>query len=460
MEHFEMELVESYPCKIKVIGVGGAGGNAVNRMVQAGLRGVEFIAINTDQKALDKSLAHTKIAIGRETTRGLGAGANPEKGRQSIEEDRDLVSKALEGADMVFIAAGMGGGTGTGAAPIVAEICREMGVLSLAVVTKPFQWEFVVRQKNSLLGLDSLHGQVDTLITIPNNKILGLDDKLTLDGAFAKCDEVLMNAVRGVTDIINRPGLVNIDLEDVRTVVRDGGDALMGTGLATGEKRALMAAEQAISSPLLEDSSVAGATGLLVHFNTGPDFLMTELNEAMDFIYKAVGEDVESNAIFGVTQSEELVGSVQITVIATGFGRGMQGNSRGAKTQTVKPVQQAPAVEQGPTINTYKPNAATPSAPRTGIPQSARAQAPKQDEWIRTATGANTVNNPVVQPAQVPSSKFQPHSYEKELAAPSATREHFATAEPVRPMSHTQRLTAQPKTYGEELEVPPFLRGR
>ncbi len=308
--------------KLKVVGVGGAGGNAINRMVTSGLAGVEFIAVNTDAMALEHNRADVKIQIGTKLTGGLGAGANPSVGNLSMQEDRERVRAQLEGADMVFIAAGMGGGTGTGAAPVVAEIAREMGILTVAVVTKPFLWEGPVRDKNATSGLDALRKNVDTVIVVPNQKLLSVVSKSTpLREAFKMADDILSSATRGISEIILKHGDIQVDFADVRAIMSQGGDALMGTGHASGENRATIAADRAIHSPLLDNVSIAGATGVLVNITGGDDLGIMEVNDAMNFIYEAVGTETQANIIFGTVINPEYKDEIAITVIATGFGQ-------------------------------------------------------------------------------------------------------------------------------------------
>lgn len=311
--------------KIKVVGVGGAGGNAVNRMVRSGFGGVEFIAVNTDKLALDNSLADVKIPIGQTITKGLGAGAKPSRGYEAIQEDRASVEAAIDGADMVFITAGMGGGTGTGAAPVVAEIAREKGILSVAVVTRPFMFEGPVRMKNCKEGVSALRSMVDTIIVIQNNRILNIASKQTqVSEAFQMADDVLSNAVRGISDIILNHGGIQVDFADVKTVMEDGGNALMGTGIAEGEGRAMAAAERAIHSPLLDDINITGAAGVLVNITHGEDFSIHELNEVMSYIYESVGEENQPNIIFGHVESASMESRVSVTVIAAGFHKAKQ----------------------------------------------------------------------------------------------------------------------------------------
>ena len=331
--------------KLKVVGVGGAGGNAINRMVTSGLAGVEFIAVNTDAMALEHNRADVKIQIGTKLTGGLGAGANPSVGNMSMQEDRERVRAQLEGADMVFIAAGMGGGTGTGAAPVVAEIAREMGILTVAVVTKPFLWEGPVRDKNATGGLEALRKNVDTVIVVPNQKLLSVVSKTTpLREAFKMADDILSSATRGISEIILKHGDIQVDFADVRAIMSQGGDALMGTGHASGENRATIAADRAIHSPLLDNVSIAGATGVLVNITGGDDLGIMEVNDAMNFIYEAVGTETQANIIFGTVINPEFKDEIAITVIATGFGQVHTPKQFGAKlTDSKRPSPAYPS---------------------------------------------------------------------------------------------------------------------
>lgn len=303
---------------IKVIGVGGGGGNAVNTMITAGLTGVEFITANTDLQSLERSLAPQKIQIGAQLTRGLGAGANPTVGRHAAQEDVDTIREALTGADMVFVTCGMGGGTGTGAAPIIAQIAREMGALTVAVVTKPFMFEGKQRMRQAEHGLEELKKAVDTIITIPNQRLLGVIDKRTpFKQAFSIVDDVLRQAVQGISDVIMMNGYINLDFADVKTVMSSMGRAVMGTGVASGDNRAVEAAQKAISSPLLEEGTIDGARGVLINITGGPDLTMTEVIEASSIIQEAADED--ANIIFGSVINEMMEDEVCVTVIATGF---------------------------------------------------------------------------------------------------------------------------------------------
>jgi cell division protein FtsZ len=316
---FEIDQVNNGGAKIKVVGVGGSGCNAVNTMIRMGLSGVEFITANTDKQALDASLAPTKMPIGQELTKGLGAGANPEVGRKAALEDYARISELLAGADMVFITAGMGGGTGTGAAPVFAKIAKEVGALTVGVVTKPFQFEGRKRMKHAEQGMSWLRENVDSLITIPNQRLLAISgSSLSMMDAFKKADEVLLNAVQGISDLINHTGLINSDFADVRTIMQNKGLALMGIGLASGENRAVEAATNAISSPLLEDVSIEGATGIIINITGSSSLSIHEVNEATTLIMEAAHEDAE--IIFGTVIDESLKDQVKVTVIATGLG--------------------------------------------------------------------------------------------------------------------------------------------
>ena len=321
---FSIEFAEdslSYDARIKVIGVGGSGGNAVNTMINLGLEGVEFVVVNTDAQALNNCLAPTKIQIGTNITRGLGAGANPELGRKAAIEDVTRLKEVLAGADMVFVTAGMGGGTGTGAAPVIAQLCREDDILAVGVATKPFLFEGKQRMRRAEHGLSLLSDQLDTLVTIPNEKLLSLDQEedMSFVEAFRKADEVLFQAVRGISDLITQSGMVNVDFADVKTVMSNMGRALMGTGCAKGDGRARLAADLAVTSPLLDDISVDGATGVLINVVGGMDMRMREVSEAATLIQEQAHED--ANIIFGATVDEAMGDTIKVTVIATGFDR-------------------------------------------------------------------------------------------------------------------------------------------
>ncbi len=315
----EFEDSGELQARIKVIGVGGAGGNALDTMISQGLSGVEFVVANTDAQALKHKLAPTKVQLGTEVTRGLGCGANPERGRAAAMEDRDRLRDMLIGSDMVFVTAGLGGGTGTGAAPVVAEVAREVGALTVAVVSKPFPFEGRQRMRHADQGLEELHRVVDTLITIPNQRLLALASKDTpINQSFVLADEVLLNAVKGISDLITVHGLVNLDFADVRTIMNEMGMALMGTGACRGDSRAKEAAYAAISSPLLEDASIEGARGVLINITGGADMTLWDVNEASTLVQEAAHED--ANIIFGAVIDEGMPeGELRVTVIATGL---------------------------------------------------------------------------------------------------------------------------------------------
>jgi len=329
--------------KIRVVGVGGGGCNAVNTMIAAKLDRVDFIAANTDIQALAANRSATKIQMGATLTKGLGAGANPEIGREAALESKEQIAEALEGADMVFITAGMGGGTGTGAAPIIADLAKSLGCLTVAVVTKPFLFEGNKRRKQAEQGLIELKAAVDTLITIPNQRLLTLSEQpMSLLDTFKRADEVLLNAVQGISDLVQYHGYINVDFADVKTIMSDRGMALMGTGRASGDKRAVAAMEQAIASPLLEDISIDGATGLLINITGGRDMTLQEVNEALTLVHDAA--DAEAEIIFGSLIDDAVKDEVKITIIATGFGpRDVKHRPSVAHQQAAQSVRTPPA---------------------------------------------------------------------------------------------------------------------
>ncbi len=333
---------------IKVVGVGGAGSNAVNRMIAAGLNGIEFWTCNTDAQALELSSAKNRIQIGVKLTRGLGAGGNPTIGEKAAEESREEIANALSGADMVFIAAGMGGGTGTGAAPIVAEVAKEMGALTVGVVTKPFLFEGRRRFNQADSGIEQVKERVDTLITIPNQRLLEVvDHRASMQDAFVEADKVLMQGVQAISDIITVPGLINVDFADVKAIMQTAGSALMGVGKATGEGRAIEAARNAINSPLLE-TTIDGASGVIFTVTGGPDLTLHEVQEAANVVYSSVSE--EANIIFGAIIDERVHGEVLITVIATGFDMAQQDEPKAARpaVQASKPqLKESPTPQNG-----------------------------------------------------------------------------------------------------------------
>lgn len=311
---------KQYPAVIKIIGVGGAGGNAVNRMVSLNVKGVEFIAANTDAQALRNSKAGVKIQIGTHLTRGLGVGGDPNLGKQSAEEDKEKLREVLAGADMVFITAGMGGGTGTGAAPVIAEIAKNLGILTVGIVTKPFNFEGKVRNRNAETGILNLRDKVDTLVVIPNQKLFDvIDENTSVDTAWEKIDDVLRQSIQSISDVITSIGVVNVDFNDVKSIMLNAGDALMGMGEASGESRALKAAQLAMRSPLLEDVSIDGAKGILVNISGSKDLTMHEIIDAMTLISNSV--DSEANVFFGQVFDETMGDKIKITIIATNFAK-------------------------------------------------------------------------------------------------------------------------------------------
>ena len=345
---FEMVEPVDSGARIKAIGIGGGGGNAVNTMIEEGLRGVDFIVANTDSQALDVSKAEIKIQIGDSLTKGLGAGANPEVGRRAAMEDKERIREYLTGADMIFITAGMGGGTGTGGAPIIASVAKELGALTVGVVTKPFIFEGKRRMQQAEEGIRDLKDKVDTLVVIPNQRLLSVAGKsTTLLETFKVADSVVTQAVRGISDLIVTPGLINLDFADVRTVMKDMGFALMGASSASGENRAVEAAGHAISSPLLEDISINGARGVLINVTGGPDMGLLEVNEAATLIQEEAHED--ATIIFGAVIDENLEDELRITVIATGFGGHEARSSEPMASASKEPAPQKQASRgQGP----------------------------------------------------------------------------------------------------------------
>jgi cell division protein FtsZ len=416
-DFLEFEESASQMATIKVIGVGGGGGNALNTMMRCGLKGVEFIAANTDAQALKHNLAPTKIQLGAEVTRGLGCGANPDRGRASALEARERLREVLEGADMVFVTAGMGGGTGTGAAPIVAEVAREIGALTVGVVTKPFMFEGKVRSKHGERGLDELHQVVDTLITIPNQRLLALAGKGTgIKDAFTLADDVLLNAVRGISDLITIHGLINLDFADVRTVMNEAGVAMMGTGVGTGDSRAVDAAQSAISSPLLEDLSIEGARGVLINITGSDSMTLFEVNEASTLVQEAAHED--ANIIFGAVIDETMGDDeVRVTVIATGL-EGQESRTRPPRgRKTFEDEVRAP----------QRPQDNVTSLRREAAANAARAAAPAEAADVQQTIDLDLEPTPVS---------------DDELADATANAGGFASP------------------FEDELDTPAFLRRR
>ncbi|MBF0461570.1 MAG: cell division protein FtsZ [Magnetococcales bacterium] len=383
----EFDQANQLEARIKVVGVGGGGGNAINNMIQSQLDGVEFIVANTDTQALARNLAPTRIQIGENVTRGLGAGAKPEVGMRAAEESQDRIREALTGADMVFITAGMGGGTGTGAAPVIAKIARELGILTVAVVTKPFSFEGKRRYRFAEDGLAELRKYVDTVITIPNQKLLGVVGKnTTILEAFRRADDVLNQAVRGITDLITVPGLINVDFADVRTVMDEMGQAMMGAAEASGDTRALDAATHAISSPLLDDVSIHGARGVLINITGGYNLSLQEVDEAATVVRDMAHED--AIIVFGAVLDESMEDTVRVTVVATGIGTAEKVNFPGKKE---------PAVSGYPQVSQQQPRRYAAATTAAAAPPVLRRAAPPMtaQEELRERNNSRTVRRPV-----------------------------------------------------------------
>jgi cell division protein FtsZ len=476
---FELDHQEKTVARLKVIGVGGAGGNAVNRMIESGLQGVEFIALNTDAMALQNNQAEFKIQIGSKLTKGLGAGANPQTGMLSMEEDLERLREQLEGADMVFIAAGMGGGTGTGAAPVVAELARSMGILTVAVVTRPFQWEGSRRDANAQTGIEAMRRVADTVIVVPNQKLLSVVEKNTpMKQAFKMADEVLNSATRGISEIILRHGEVNADFADVRAVMAQGGDAILGTGRASGENKARIAVDRAIHSPLLDNVSIAGATAVLVNVIGGPDMTMYEVDEAMNYLHEELGKETNANIINGFVCDENMGDEIAVTVIATGFG----GTSAAKARQSHEPYRRTPVYPQPEVTRPAQILAPlSPSAPLSPLmPMSPSASTPTSETTEGAASELSDKSflpqvpesrsrieeGPIAQPGKVPFG-VRPSSRPAFVPAPRPNEERPALQEAGTAASRQNSLFSglfgNPKTDAEpdiDYETPAFLRNQ
>jgi len=506
---FELEENINIGANIKVVGVGGGGSNAVSTMIEGQMSGVEFIVANTDIQALNAHKASQKIQLGKELTKGLGAGANPDVGRRAAIESYNEIVEYLQGADMVFVTAGMGGGTGTGGAPIVAKIARELGALTIGVVTKPFLFEGKKRERHALQGLQELKDNVDTLIVVPNQKLLAIAaDKMPLTETFKKADSVLYQAVKGISDLINIRGLINLDFADVRTIMKEKGMAIMGTGSARGENRALMAASAAISSPLLDSIKIDGATGIIINVTAGPDLTLFEVDEASTLIKEAAHEDVE--IIFGAVIDDNMGDEVRVTVIATGFGKDeaqisavsvvtpqqAQKLQQLAQMQAAAQAMSAPA----PRTNVFQQPLNAPAAPAQEPAPQVETEAPKADlppiSSVQSAVMNFTQENPAAAPAmnpaavapqmsieaQMPIAPQQPAMLNSEealtardllLAKARAFRENQETRKPHQPeqlsmnvdleresLEEARRLAREVATspYPQNLDVPAFIR--
>lgn len=373
---FELEENNAQNARMKVVGVGGGGGNAVNRMIDEQLQGVEFISVNTDSQALQSSKSDIKVQIGRKLTRGLGAGARPEIGRQAIEENRDDVGGSIQNADLVFVTCGMGGGTGTGAAPIIAQMAREAGALTVGIVTKPFLFEGRKRMRQAEMGISEMRKNVDTMIVVPNERLLAVVGKgIPFQDALKKADEVLLHATQGIAGLITRTGIINVDFADVRTIMQNGGAALMGTGVGRGENRAMEAAQQAISSPLLDNVSISGATGVLINIVGGEDLTLGETTQISEIIHDAAGDEAE--IIFGAATDMAMQGEVRVTVIATGFDRAVTGDPHLKATPTGPGVLAFPQKRATP-VQTQPP-VQRPSEPKKPAPPAGATEVPDME---------------------------------------------------------------------------------
>jgi cell division protein FtsZ len=446
---------QEYQARIKVVGCGGSGGNAVNTMINFGLEGVEFIVVNTDAQALNANSAPTKLNIGNNVTKGLGAGADPERGRKAALEDVQRIKELISGADMVFVTAGMGGGTGTGAAPVIAQLAREEGALTVGVVTKPFLFEGRQRSRRADYGLAALSETVDTLITIPNQKLLLLgDDELTFIDACRKADEVLYQAVKGISDLITQNGIVNVDFADVKTVMSNMGRALMGTGIAKGQNRARLAAEMAVASPLLDDISVEGATGVLINVVGGSDLKMREIQEAASLVQEQAHED--ANIIFGASVDESLGENVKVTVIATGFDEA----ERQARADHAAQVANGHRMVQVPQQIRHSP-AQHPQTQHSQLahPGPSHQAHPAHQAYSQHAPqsyGAPpSTRMPAVQ-EQLSSRRLQ-NAHDVRVA-PAQTRLGTQSSQPPASGPHSRGASSFPSSYDNDWDVPAFQR--
>ncbi len=464
---FTLDETFDAKAKMKVVGVGGAGGNAVNRMVHAGLSGVDFISVNTDAMALESNQASTRIQVGERITKGLGAGANPEIGRLAVEEDRERICAILEGADMVFITAGMGGGTGTGGAPVVAEVARELDVLTVAIVTRPFLFEGKIRDRNARKGIDELRRHVDTIIIIPNQKLMSVVDRKTpLLDAFRQADDILYQATRGISDLISVPGLVNLDFADVKTIMKGMGDALMGTGEAEGEERSIAAAESAIHSPLLDDINIEGAKGILINICGGEDMTLYDVSDATQTIYDAVGEDAESNIIFGAVTDPTMNGKVRVTVIATGFNEESMSGKPAEQTKGKPRLNMSPSRERAEDKAEQMSFSFVPSPVQASQPAPVQVPEPEQVEEPEETTPVNNVHEFVVaEPAaETPDAGLR----HEETAEADEEQDAKQTSVELPPFLRKDTIRREPQVfvskgqvithYEDDMDVPTFLR--
>lgn len=449
MTMFEFEDVPLRSANMKVVGIGGAGGNAVNRMIDEDLEGVEFISANTDAQALEKSCSQITLQLGKKLTRGLGAGARPEIGRQAVSESADDVRAALEGADLVFITAGMGGGTGTGAAPIVGEIARELGALTIAIVTRPFSFEGKKRMRQAEQGLAELRRTVDTTIIVPNDRLLAVVGKGTsFRDALKKADEVLLNATQGISDLIRVSGDVNVDFADVRTIMSCRGAALMGSGFGEGDHRAIEAAQEAVSSPLLDEVSIRGAQGVLINITGGMDLAIDEVTQISTIIQEEAGDDAE--IIFGAVHDREMDGKIRVTVIATGFDQALEAEpvirpefSRPAAREATPVIQPEPEIEQiRVAVNETAPPA-QPEFPATRVIEARNQETPRASAGHTTPSPQNPLGSrtPPVAPPTTMASAPAPGTVRTVTGSGGSFPNRVVPREPI-----------------AELDIPTFIR--
>ncbi|MEV7007685.1 cell division protein FtsZ [Streptosporangium sp. NPDC051022] len=449
-----MAAPQNYLAVIKVVGIGGGGVNAVNRMIEEGLKGVEFIAINTDAQALLMSDADVKLDVGRELTRGLGAGANPEVGRKAAEDHREEIEEVIKGADMVFVTAGEGGGTGTGGAPVVANIARSLGALTIGVVTRPFSFEGRRRAMQAEAGIETLREEVDTLIVIPNDRLLSISDRqVSVLDAFKAADQVLLSGVQGITDLITTPGLINLDFADVKSVMSGAGSALMGIGHARGDDRSVAAAEMAVSSPLLE-ASIDGAHGVLLSIAGGSDLGLFEINEAAQLVSNAAALD--ANIIFGTVIDDALGDEVRVTVIAAGFDEPVAE----VKNTAAQPVpRQQPPARPAP----VSPPPAVSAPPRPPAPTVKAEPRSEQPPQVRPVVGAPPQPAPVAEPppaVSYPVQQIHPVQPAPQVQHPAEPEPHRAEEPPVPPVSIPRPAPEPPQPTPISARVPDSARRR
>jgi len=451
---FEFEENASQNARMKVVGIGGGGGNAVNRMIEDQLESIEFISINTDSQALLASKSDVKIQIGKKLTRGLGAGARPDIGRQAIEENRDEVGRVLQGADLVFVTCGMGGGTGTGAAPIVAELAKEAGALTVGIVTKPFLFEGRKRMRQADAGIAEMRKHVDTMIIVPNERLLAVVGKgIPFQDALKKADEVLLHATQGISTLISKTGLVNLDFADVRSVMENGGSALMGTGIGRGENRAMEAAQQAISSPLLDNISISGSTGVLLNITGGGDLTLGEVTQISEIVHDAAGDDAE--IIFGAVSEPAMQGEIRVTVIATGFDKAL-GQTSSASTYTIRDAGRDTGRDAGRDAGRDTGRDAGRETPLRVEPQPVSPYAPPA---IRTASVTGRPQPVVQAPPSVPPSQATVIPITQRTGGAMRSAPGITGTRTVQPTDAPRRPpTVRMPEPLDEMEIPTFIR--